>query len=244
MLSTIPRASLRSATVRHVAALAAAAALVWAFAAVHGQWSPMHRWNRAFGDASLVLVALAMGLGPLARLVRPAAALLPLRRELGIYGTLAALVHGIVILVGWVQLDLMRLFGFELHPMLESYVMVQPGFGLANAIGIVALILAGVLALTSNEISVRRLGGSAWKFLQMGVLPLWWLTVAHVGYFMFAHFLSFHRPTPEPNPLQWWFVALVLLVLGLRWAAFLQTLRRQGASRRAPPMGPTGPTPA
>ena len=65
----------------------------------------MHRWNRALADASLVLVALSMGLGPLARLLRPAVLVLPYRRESGIYGCLLALAHAAIILVGWVEWD-------------------------------------------------------------------------------------------------------------------------------------------
>ncbi len=223
-------ASSRKVVVRHISVLALAAVLILAFAKVHTEWSPMHRWNRAFGDASLVLVALSMGLGPLARLVRPTVRLLNFRRELGIYGCLLAIVHTAVILVGWVQGDLMRLFGFEWHPDLQKYVMLQHGFGLANGIGLAALLLACILALTSNDVSQRRLGLSAWKFLQMGVLPLWWLTVAHVAYFLFLHFMSFHWATPEPNPLQLWFIGLVITVLGLRAAAYFKTIvARQNA---------------
>lgn len=214
----------RKVMVRHISVVAVAAALLFAFASVHAEWSPMHRWNRAFGDASLVLIALSMGLGPLARLARPTVRLLKFRRELGIYGCLLAIVHTAVILVGWVQWDLMRLFGFEWHPDLQEYVMLQHGFGLANGIGLAALLLACILALTSNDLSQRRLGVSAWKFLQMGVLPIWWLTVAHVAYFLFLHFMSFHRATPEPNPLQIWLVGLVVLVLGLRAAAYFRTV--------------------
>jgi sulfoxide reductase heme-binding subunit YedZ len=171
-----------------------------------------------------MLIALSMGLGPLARLLRPAVSVLPYRRESGIYGCLLALAHAAIILVGWVEWDLMRLFGFEWHPELLSYVMFQHGFGLANAIGIAALLLGVLLATTSSDVAMRRLGVSGWKFLQMGVLPLWWLSVAHVAYFLFMHFLSFHRATPEPNPLQYWFVGLVVLVLGLRLAAYLKTI--------------------
>ena len=125
----------------------------------------------------------------------------------------------------------MRLIGFELHPGLLIYVMLQQGFGLANAIGIAAFALAILLAATSSDYAMRRLGVSAWKFLQMGVLPLWWLTVAHVLYFLFIHFLSFHRAIPEPNPLRPWFVGLVLLVAILRAAAFMRTT---GRTREAP----------
>lgn len=219
----------RNVLLRHGLVALLSAGLVLIFAAIHGEWSPMHRWNRALADASLVLVALSMGLGPLARLLRPAVLVLPYRRESGIYGCLLALAHAAIILVGWVQWDLMRLFGFEWHPELLAYVMFQHGFGLANAIGIAALVLAALLAATSSDFAMRRLGVSGWKFLQMGVLPMWWLTVAHVAYFLFMHFLSFHRAIPEPNPLQYWFVGLVVIVLGLRTGAYLRTIRAKGA---------------
>lgn len=214
---------------RHLVTAVLATGLVLGFAAIHAEWSPMHRWNRAFGDASLVLIAASMALGPLARLIRPVNRALRFRREFGIYGCLLILIHATIILIGWVQWDLMRLFGFEWHPDLETYVMFQHGFGLGNAIGLAALFLAIVLAATSSDFALRRLGVSGWKFLQMGVSPLWWLTVAHVAYFLFMHFLDFHRATPDPNPLQAWFVGLVLLVFGLRSAAYVQTIRTRAS---------------
>jgi sulfoxide reductase heme-binding subunit YedZ len=229
-LRSAMRGLARKTLVRHVLVAVFATGLVLGFAAVHAQFSPMHRWNRAFGDASLVLIALSMGLGPLTRFLRGAVPFLPFRRELGIYGCVLVLVHGAIILVGWVQWDLMRLFGFEWHPELMTYVMFQHGFGLANAIGIAALVLAVLLAATSSDFAMRRLGLSGWKFLQMGVLPMWWLTVTHVTYFLFMHFLSFHRATPPPNPLQPWFVGLVVLVLALRAAAYLRTIHVKGSS--------------
>ena len=212
---------------RHSRTALLSAGLVIGFSIVYDQWSPMHRWNRAFGDASLLLIAFSMGLGPLARLFRPATRFLRFRRELGIHGCLLALVHTVIILVGWVELDLMRLVGFEWHPDLQTYVMLQHGFGLANSIGLAALVIAVVLAITSNVWALRGLGASAWKFLQMGVLPLWWLAVAHTAYFLFMHFLSFHRETPEASPLQPWFIFIVLIVLGLRATAYVQTVRRK-----------------
>lgn len=220
----------RRTLVRHALVAVLAAGLVLVFAAFHAEWSPMHRWNRAFGDAALLLIALSIGLGPLTRFLRGAVSILPFRREMGIHGCLLVIVHTAIILVGWVEWDLMRLFGFEWHPDLTVYVMLQHGFGLANAIGIAALVLAALLAATSSDFAMRRLGVSGWKFLQMGVLPLWWLTVAHVAYFLFIHFLSFHRATPEPNPLQVWFAVLVVLVFCLRAAAYLRTVRAKGSS--------------
>lgn len=191
-----------------------------------GEWSAMHRWNRAVGDMSLVLVALAMALGPMSRLWRSFARVLPYRRELGIYAIILALIHAAIILFGWVTLDLMRLFGFEFHPGLQRYVMVNQGFALANLIGILALIYGIVLAVTSNDRSLRWLGNSVWKFVQQGTYILWWLTVLHTAYFLFVHFLDFHRQTPEPNWAQWPFVALVGIVVALQIAASVTTWRK------------------
>ena len=222
-----PRGFRRETLMRHILVVVLAGALIGIFAQVHGQWSPMHRWNRAFGDASLVLVALSFGLGPLSRLYRPAVRLVPYRREMGIYAFVLALVHGIIILVGWVEFDLMRLAGFEFHPQLQTYVMFQQGFALSNGLGILALVIALLLAATSSDYAMRKLGASGWKFIQMGVLPLWWLSVAHVAYFLYAHFLSFHRQTPDPNPLQIPFAILVIAVLGLRIASYVMTVRNK-----------------
>ena len=197
------------------------------------EWSEMHRYNRALGDLSFLLVALAMAIGPLtrlssARLFRKA---LPYRRELGIYAVVAAIVHTAIILVGWVEFDFARLFGFEYHPQLQRYVMFQQGFALANVVGIAALLYGLVLAGTSNDFSQKRLGASVWKYIQQGTYVLWWLAVLHTAYFLFIHFLDFHRQTPEPNWAQWPFVAIVSVVVALQVAATLVTWRAQSHRR-------------
>lgn len=164
---------------RHLASLALAALLVWAFAVLRTDLSEMHQWNRAFGDASLVMIAVVMALGPFSRLWRRATGALTWRRELGIWGFLAGLVHAGFILFGWVDLEWQRLFGFEFHPQLLRYVMFDKGFGLANVIGILALIYSLVLALTSNDVSQRWLGMSFWKHIQTGAYILWTTLIAH-----------------------------------------------------------------
>lgn len=218
---------------RHVSVLALAALLTLLFLLSRSQWSDMHKWNRALGDASLVLVALSMIIGPLSRLFSKARRLLPWRRELGIYGVLLAFAHATIILIGWVELDLMRLIGFEFHPQLQRYVMFQQGFGLANIVGIFALLYAAVLALTSNDLSQRWLGSSVWKYVQQGTYVLWWLIVLHTGYFLYLHFQDFHRSVPEPNWAQWPFFWLVVLVSGLQFAASVRTWRLK--NRQAAP---------
>ncbi len=217
---------------RHLGALALAALLVWGFGALRPEWSPMHRWNRAFGDASLIMVALVMVLGPLARLWRRATPALVWRRELGVWGFVAGLIHAGFILFGWVNLEWQRLFGFEYHGQLAQYVMFDKGFGLANVIGILALVYALVLTVSSNDLSQRWLGMSVWKYLQQGAYILWALILAHTAYFLYMHFLDFHRQTPEPNMMQWPFVGLVLFVFALQTAATWRTWRL-GSQRRA-----------
>lgn len=187
------------------------------------EWSAMHRWNRAIGDMSLVLLAFTMMIGPMSRLWRRFSRIIPYRRELGIYAVLLALLHTTIILFGWVSLDLMRLFGFEFHPNLQQYVMLNHGFALANVIGILALLYGFVLMLTSNNLSLRWLGNNVWKYIQQGTYVLWWLSVVHTAYFLFVHFLDFHRQTPEPNWARWPFVALVSGVVALQIAASAKT---------------------
>ena len=213
---------------RHLIVLIAAGLGTYLFLELRAQWSPMHRWNRAIGDVSMLLVALSMAIGPASRLLPIVRRAIPFRRELGIYGVLLAFVHTFIILAGWVEWDLVRIFGYQLHPQ-GMYVMLQHGFGLANVIGIVALIYGTILALSSSNWCQRKLGGAVWKFLQQSAYVLWMLIVVHTAYFLYLHFQDFHRRVPEPNELQIPFAILVTFIIVLQLAAFLKTWRsRQG----------------
>lgn len=232
-----PGSPRRQAALRHGLVLLLAALAVYGFGQVHGTWSPMHRWNRTTADASLALLTLTMLIGPLTRLWARLAVLLPYRRELGIHSVLLALVHTAIILDGWVEWDLMRLAGFGFHPALGQYVMVQHGFGLANLLGIVAVLYGLVLMLTSSDRAMAWLGASTWKFVQRAAYVLWALVVVHTAYFLFMHFLDYHRNTPAPNPLRMPFAIAVVLVVLLRGWASLSTWRRGRQRRRTDPIG-------
>ena len=160
----------KPALLRHVLIIGTSVLTGYLLLASRAEWSEMHRYNRALGDLSLLLIVAAMAIGPLARLSSAPflRKLMPYRRELGIYAVLAATVHTIIILIGWVELDFARLFGFEYHPQLQRYVMLQHGFALANVVGIAALLYGFVLAGTSNNSSQRVLGTSVWKYIQQG----------------------------------------------------------------------------
>lgn len=210
---------------RHFVVVVIGLLVTYAFYELRSNWSSMHRWNRATGDASVILISIAMAVGPLSRLWPAARRVLPWRREFGVWGTLLAAVHTVVILAGWVEWDLIRLFGFVVHPATGQYVMLQHGFGFANVIGIAALIYGIVLAATSNDRSQKLFGGSVWKFLQQGAYVLWILIVLHTAYFLFLHFLDFHRPILEPNVIKLPFAAMVVFVAMLQFAGFLATWR-------------------
>lgn len=225
---------------RHLVSLLIAVLGVFAFLVSRIEWSDMHRWNRAVGDMSVVMVAFSMAIGPLSRLLPSTRPAIPWRREFGIYGVILAIIHTAIILVGWVQWDLMRLFGYEMHPS-GVYVMVQHGFALANIIGIVALVYGIVLALSSSNWSQRLLGGAVWKYLQQSAYVLWALIVVHTAYFLYLHFQDFHRNTPDPNWAQIPFVVLVVLVIALQFAASFKTWRlkrrRAGSDQFEMPQG-------
>lgn len=217
---------------RHLVVLLAAVLGAYAFMESRAQWSEMHRWNRAVGDMSLVLIALSMAIGPLARIWPVFRIAIPWRRELGVYGVLLAVAHTLIILGGWVEWNLIRLFGYELHPVTGVYVMLQHGFALANVIGIVGLLYGIVIALISNDWSQRLLTGPVWKFLQQGVYVLWMLIIVHTAYFLYFHFQDFHRNVPDPNWAQIPFAGLVALVTLLQLVAFLKTWRSKRGGRR------------
>lgn len=223
---------------RHLVVLLIAGLGTFAFLESRAQWSEMHRWNRAVGDMSLVLIALSLALGPLARLWKAFQTMIPWRRELGIYGVLLAVAHTVVILAGWVEWDLIRLFGYQIHPQTGDYVMTLHGFGLANVIGIVALVYGIILALSSNNWSQQLLSGSTWKFLQQAAYVLWMLIIIHTGYFLYLHFVHFHRKMPDPNWAQVPFAVLVALIALLQLAAFLKTWRMKRGAKRPPMLRP------
>lgn len=194
-------------------------------------WSEMHRWNRAVGDMSVILIALTMIVGPVVRIWPKMNVLTPWRRECGIYAVILAIVHTVIIFSGWIEWDFLKLVGYQIHPATGQYVMAQQGFGLANILGIIALLYGIVLAMSSNNLSMKLLGGSVWKFIQQGSYVLWMLVVTHTAYFLYIHFLHFHRPLPDPNWAQWPFAVLVGVALMLQLAATFKTWKIRSEKR-------------
>lgn len=217
---------------------AVAAVLLSAFWYSRMEWSPEMRLWRAVGDVAVVLLFGSLALGPAARLSRRAARLLPWRRQVGVWAGWAAAAHALLVIDGWAQWSVRRFLGYEFIPQLEREARMEPGFGLANLIGLVALSWMLVLLATSSDRAMRFLGPGAWKWVHNGAYVVFYLAVLHSAYFLFMHYtVSFHR---EPAPENWFRFPLLVLgatIVMLQWAAFGQMVRRR---RSRSPEAPGG----
>ncbi|NQV97854.1 MAG: ferric reductase-like transmembrane domain-containing protein [Acidimicrobiaceae bacterium] len=213
---------------RHVATATFAAFVVFLFWLSRLEWTPDMRLWRGFGDAGLVLLFLALAIGPLAKLWKPAWRALSWRREIGIWFALLSLTHGILIANGWAQWNVMRFLGYEFVPQFERYARLEPGFGLANLEGLAALFLALVLMATSSDRAVNFFGIASWRWLHYGAYIIFYLVALHVTYFLFIHYtISFHRSVPPPNWFRYPFLIMTLTVFTLQTSAFTKTVIQQ-----------------
>ena len=220
---------------RHLTVVLIGAGLIYLFWLSRPQWSADMRFWRAVGDGSLILLYLTMALGPAARILPLAGILLPYRRELGVWFGILAVAHTIIILDGWVRWDVLLFMGYQFVPELDRMIRLESGFGMANILGLLAVIIALPLMATSADWATRALGAGAWKFLHYAAYSIFYMVALHTAYFLYIHYTtSFHRTVPEPNWFQIPFAVLTTIVLALQIGAFLKTVARQrrGANRR------------
>ena len=203
------------------------AALIYTFWLTRPQWSSDMRFWRAVGDASLILLYLALALGPMTRFGPRVGMLLPYRRELGIWFGIYAIVHTIIILNGWVLWDFYQFMGYLYIPAIDQTVRMESGFGMANILGLMAVLIALPLMATSTDWAMRALGASAWKFLHYGSYTIFYAVVLHTAYFMYIHYtMSFHRTVPDPNWFQLPFAVLTGILISLQVGAFIKSVTR------------------
>lgn len=149
------------------------------------------------------------------------------------------LVHGYLVLDGWVRWNVWEFLGYQYFPEIETYLRAEPGFGLANLMGLVALIFALTLAATSFDKAVSFLGTLSWKWLHMFAYVIFYLIALHVIYFAFIHFapspqrLLMGLPTNYPvNPLRFYYLAAILSVFAAQMGAFIKTVYQQRRAGR------------
>lgn len=231
---------------RHLTVAIIGVVLIYLFWLSRPQWSADMRFWRAVGDGSLILLYLTLGLGPAARFLPRAGNLLPYRRELGIWFGIFAILHTIIMLDRWVRWDVLLFMGYQYIPAIDRVVRLESGFGMANLLGLLAVMFALPLMATSADWATRALGAGSWKFLHYAAYSIFYMVVLHTAYFLYINYTtSFHRTVPEPNWFQVPFAVLTTIVLALQAGAFLKTVARQrrGTSRRPTDAGIRGMQP-
>jgi sulfoxide reductase heme-binding subunit YedZ len=211
---------------RHLVVALLSGTLIFAFFLSRPEWSAGHRLWKATGDAAFILLFLVLMIGPLAKLYKPFVRFVSWRRELGIWFAVVSLIHAYVVIDGWMNWDLMRLLGWQYVPQLGRELMVNPGLGLANLMGLVALFWAVVLAATSADRAVSYLGISSWKWLHYFTYVIFYLVALHSIYFMFIQYSA--SPTqpnpPDPNWFRFPLLIMSLLVPAAQITAFIKTV--------------------
>lgn len=165
--------------------------------------------EKALGRTSFILLFLILIIGPIMKLKKPNRVFTPLaipwswRGELGIWFAITALGHFIIIWSENSLADLIKIGG--------------GGYGLANFIGLIALLLSLILAATSFGKVIVALGVESWKWLHSFVYVVFYLVSAHFMYFQF--FSSYGQVGPD------WFgymaAAMAAIVIILQIAAFI-----------------------
>ncbi|UHQ99239.1 hypothetical protein HYG81_25710 (plasmid) [Natrinema zhouii] len=176
------------------------------------------------GDTALILLAVALVIGPLTVLWQRKAPFVRWQRAFGVWFALMATIYGYLVWDGWARWSVRRLLGFEdLSKMsVEQMILTDPGFGLANLIGIVALFWALILAAISSDRPVHALGQRQWKHVQRYAYVVFYLVSPHAGYFLFLHYeLSLHSlvsqtEVPDLNWFRFWFLAIAALIFTLQ----------------------------
>lgn len=159
---------MRSFIYRHSLVGSFGAVLTFLFWLSRPEWVAEMRFWRAVGDASLILLYLTLALGPVAKFLPRFWLLLPYRRVLGVWFAISAIVHTIIILDGWVQWDVSQFMGYQFVPQLGRMVRLESGFGMANLLGLLAVLISLPLMITSADWAMRGLGAASWKFIHYG----------------------------------------------------------------------------
>ncbi len=137
--------------------------LFWRGATDFSLIEPIDWLERAYGEAALQLLVATLAVTPLRRFL--GVNLLKFRRALGLLVFFFALAHFLV----WAFLDVQSLGAVWADIVKRPYVTIGMG----------AFLLLVPLALTSNNTSVRRLGGAAWRKLHWLTYPVAVLGAVH-----------------------------------------------------------------
>jgi len=218
--------------IRHTITGTVSVVLTWLFWQTRPEWDSEMRFWKALGDTSLVFLYATLLLGPFSRFYAKAGRLLKYRHELGLWFGFYGLFHTVLILNGWVRWDPSIFMGYQFVQQAGRMVRLESGFGFANIAGLAAMIIAIPLMITSGQWAVRYLGGSSWRYLHLGVYPIFYLVALHTTYYMYVHFsVSFHRAPPPENWAQVPFAIATFLVFAAHAAGYTRTFLNRRSRR-------------
>jgi sulfoxide reductase heme-binding subunit YedZ len=200
---------------RHLVLAAAAAAIVCLAYAATPPPDVRHRLSMATAYAGLIFLAASLWLGPRNVLrQRPNPVSFDLRRDIGIWTGILAIVHTAIGLTVHLRGRMWMYFFKGLHP----FKLQNTQFGFANFTGLGAALLFLMLLAISNDLSLRTLKARRWKSLQRWTYVAFLLTGAHgVAYQLIEKRLV---------PLVLVFAAVMTAVAAAQFLAFVQVHRR------------------
>lgn len=206
---------------RHILLAAVAGVLTWIAWRATPPPDFRHRLSMATAYAALAFLAVSLGLGPWNLLRRrPNPISFDLRRDVGIWTGLLALLHTAVGLTVHLRGRMWMYFLRRLHPpALQTTI-----FGFANYVGLVAAILFLLLLLLSNDFSLRVLGTRRWKSIQRWGYAAFGCTIAHG--------IAYQVIEKRPFPWVLLFSAMTAGVLVFQGVGFLR-MRSKNADRDA-----------
>ena len=161
---------------RHAALILTAAIIVWIGFAAAPPPDFRHRLSLSSAYAAMIFLAATLAIGPWNLLTRkPNPVSFDLRRDLGIWAGILALIHTGVGLTVHLRGRMWMYFFKRLHPL----AIQNTQFGAANYIGSISALLFILLLVISNDFSLRSLGTQRWKSLQRWTYIAAILAVAH-----------------------------------------------------------------
>jgi sulfoxide reductase heme-binding subunit YedZ len=135
-----------------------------------------HRLSMATAYSGLIFLAVSLWLGPWNVMRRrPNPTSFDLRRDVGIWTGVLALLHTVIGLTVHLRGRMWMYFFKGLHPLK----LQNTQFGFANVAGLGAALLFLMLLAISNDLSLRILKTRRWKSMQRWAYGAFLLTLAH-----------------------------------------------------------------
>ncbi len=142
---------------------------------------PLFAASLATGYAGLAFLLVSLAIGPLNVLRQrrnPVSS--DLRRDVGIWAGLLALVHTVIGLQRHMNGQMLRYFFHSADQTGRANIRVD-AFGIANHTGLVSALLLVILLAISNDASLRRLGAPRWKRWQQANYLVFFFVVMHTA---------------------------------------------------------------